>query len=103
MGRRSEGRNFFAAVFQAWRELSVPAMLCFKATTEGWRFPAQDLGGRRQFHLLWWQALGGISAEEHTNIFVHEPGGVIGSHDPRVFDQKPQRIVGGFSSCFSVK
>jgi hypothetical protein len=22
------------------------------------RFPAQDLGGRRRFHLFWWQALG---------------------------------------------
>lgn len=31
-----------------------------------WRFQAQDLGGDRQFHLLGWQALGRISAEEHT-------------------------------------
>jgi hypothetical protein len=46
-----------------------------------WRFPAQDSGGRRQFHLLWSQALGRISAEEHTNIFLDEPGGVIGPQD----------------------
>ena len=46
-----------------------------------WRFPVQDSGGRRQFHLLWWQALGRISAEEHTNIFLYEPGGVICSQD----------------------
>jgi hypothetical protein len=38
-----------------------------------WRFPAQDLGGRRQFHLLWWQALGRISAEEQANIFLYVP------------------------------
>jgi len=35
----------------------------------------------RQFHLLWSQVLGRISAEEHTNIFLDEPGAVIGSQD----------------------
>jgi hypothetical protein len=57
-----------------------------------WRFPAQDSGGRRQFHLLWWQALGRISAEEHTNIFLDEPGGVIGPQDHACV--KAQRRIG---------
>jgi hypothetical protein len=39
------------------------------------RFPAQNWGGRRQFDLLWWQALGRIFAEERSNVFVYEPGG----------------------------
>jgi hypothetical protein len=39
------------------------------------------LGGDRQFHLVRWQSLGGISAEEHAHIFLHEPRGVIGSKD----------------------
>ena len=38
-----------------------------------WPFTDQDLGGDRQFHLVWWQALGGISAEEHAHIFLDEP------------------------------
>ncbi len=67
------------------------------------------MGGQRQVHLHWWQerrltstaglafssprlgrtvtsspalvAGGGyISAEEHTNVFVYEPGGVICTH-----------------------
>jgi hypothetical protein len=45
------------------------------------RFQAQDLGGDRQFHLVRWQSLGGISAEEHAHIFLYEPRGVIGSQD----------------------
>ena len=39
------------------------------------------VGGQRQFHLLWRQVLGGISAEEHANIFLDEPGTVIGPKD----------------------
>jgi hypothetical protein len=55
-------------------------------------FPAQDSGGRRQFHLLWWQALGLIFAEEHSNVFVYEPGVIIGSHDNARFEA--QRCIG---------
>src|ERR1035438_1076275 len=49
-------------------------------------FPAQDSGGRRQFHLFWWQALGGIFAKEHSNVFFYEPGGVISSQDHACFE-----------------
>jgi hypothetical protein len=34
------------------------AMLSSWQRSWDWRLPAQDLGGRRQFHLLWWQPLG---------------------------------------------
>src|ERR1700730_732305 len=54
---------------------------CSRPRRWDWRFPAQDLGGRRQFYLLWWHALWRIFAEEHSNIFLYEPGGVIGSQD----------------------
>jgi hypothetical protein len=33
-----------------------------------WGLPVQDSGGGRQFHFLWWQALGRIFAEEHSII-----------------------------------
>ena len=52
-----------------------------RAATDVLPFTDQHLGGDRQFHLVWWQALGGISAEEHAHIFLYEPRGVIGSQD----------------------
>jgi hypothetical protein len=55
-------------------------------------FQADNLGGQGQFHSLWWQALGRILAEEHSNVFLYEPGGVIGSHDHAGFEA--QRRVG---------
>ncbi len=63
-----------------------------RARWRDWRFPVEDLGGHRQFHLLWGQALGRISAEEHTNIFLDEPGGVIGSQDDACVEA--QRRIG---------
>ena len=50
------------------------------------RFPAQDSGGRRQFRLLWLQALGRIFAEEHPNEFIYESGVIVGSHDHACFE-----------------
>jgi hypothetical protein len=67
-------------------------LCCSRAQGRDWRFPAQNLGGRRQFHLLWWQALGRIFAEEHSNVFLYEPGGVIGSQDHACFEA--QRCIG---------
>jgi hypothetical protein len=68
---------------------STPAKLCCKERGTAIRFYSS--GGQRQFHPLWRQALGCISAEEHPNIFVYEPGGVIGSHDHACFETQ-QRI-----------
>ena len=68
-------------------ECSAPVTLCCsRARRRGCPFQAQDSGGRRQFHLLWWQALGRIFAEEHSNEFVYEPGVIIGSHDHACFE-----------------
>ena len=72
---------------------SAPVTLCCsRARRRVCPFPAQDSGGLRQFHLLWWQALGRIFAEEHSNVFVYEPGVVIGSHDHACFEA--QRCIG---------
>jgi hypothetical protein len=42
--------------------------------------------------LFWWQALGGIFAKEHSNVFLYEPGGVVGSQDHACFEA--QRRIG---------
>ena len=60
--------------------------MLFKGASAGLAFSAQDSGGQRQFHLLWWQALGCIFAEEHSNVFLYEPGGVVGSQDHACFE-----------------
>jgi hypothetical protein len=53
----------------------------FKARTAGLTSSAQNLGGQRQFHLLWSRVLGRISAKEHADIFLYARGGIIGSQD----------------------
>ena len=45
------------------------------------RFQADSSGGQPQFHLLWWQALGRIFAEEGPDELVCQSGIVVGSHD----------------------
>jgi len=55
-------------------------------------FHADNSGGQRQFRWLWWQALGRIFAEEHSNVFLYEPGGVVGSQDHACFEA--QRCIG---------
>ena len=55
-------------------------------------FRADNSGGQRQFHSPWWQALGCIFAEEHSNVFLYEPGGVVGSQDHACFEA--QRCIG---------
>jgi hypothetical protein len=55
-------------------------------------FRADNSGGQRQFHSPWWQALGCIFAEEHSNVFLYEPGGVVGSQDHAGFEA--QRCIG---------
>ena len=53
--------------------LSVPDCCASSPRRTYWPFTDQHLGGDRQFHLVCWQALGGISAEEHAHIFLDEP------------------------------
>jgi hypothetical protein len=55
-------------------------------------FHADNSGGQRRFGSLWGQALGRILAEEHSNVFLHEPGGVVGSQDHACFEA--QRCIG---------
>ena len=55
-------------------------------------FPADNSSSQRQFRSLWWQALGCIFAEEHSNVFLYEPGRVIGSQDHACFEA--QRCIG---------
>ena len=74
------------------RRLRANLMCWSMARRREWGLPAQDLGGRRQLHLLWWHALGRIPAEEHTNVFLYEPGGVVGSQDHACFEA--QRCIG---------
>jgi hypothetical protein len=55
-------------------------------------FQADNSGGHRQSNWLWWYALGRILAEEHSNVFLYEPGGVVGSQDHACFEA--QRCIG---------
>jgi hypothetical protein len=67
-------------------KLSTGDVVLSMARRRDWRFPAQDAGGRRRLHLPWWQALGCIFAEEHSNVFLYEPGGVVGSQNHACFE-----------------
>ena len=49
-------------------------------------FQADNSGRQRQFYSLRWQALGRIFAEEHSNVFLSEPEGVVGSQDHACFE-----------------
>jgi hypothetical protein len=42
--------------------------------------------------LVWWQALGRKLAEEHSNVFLYEPGGVVGPQDHARLEA--QRCIG---------
>jgi hypothetical protein len=63
-----------------------------RARRRDWRFPVQDSGGWRRLYLLGWQALGRKLAEEHANVFVYEPGAVVGSHNHACLEA--QRRIG---------
>lgn len=73
-------------------KLFAATLRCSRARRRVCPFPAQDSGGRRQFHLLWWQALGRVFAEEHSDVFVYEPGVIVSSHDHACFEA--QRNIG---------
>jgi len=73
-------------------KLSTGDVVLSMARRRDWRFPAQDSGGQRQFHLLWWQALGRIFSEEHSDVFLYEPGGVVSSQDHACLEA--QRRIG---------
>jgi hypothetical protein len=82
-------------------DIAEPPTPCWsRPRRRDWHFPAQDLGGRRQFHLLGWQALGQISAKEHADIFLYEPGGVIGSQDHACVEA--QRRIGKWLYDYTV-
>jgi len=49
-------------------------------------FQADNSGGHRQSNWLWWYALGCTFAEEHSNVFLYEPGGVVGSQNHACFE-----------------
>ena len=74
-GRRSDTLIRLSAP----RFIPYRATALFKGATAGLAFSSPKLGGQRHFHSLWWQALRRIFAEEHANVFVYEPGCVIGS------------------------
>jgi hypothetical protein len=55
-------------------------------------FQADNWRGQRRSHPHWWQALGRIFTEEHSNVFLYEPGGVVGSQDHAC--SEAQRCIG---------
>ena len=52
-----------------------------RAARAGLTPSSQGSSGRRQFHLHWGKALRRISTEKHSDVFLYEPGGLIGSRD----------------------
>jgi hypothetical protein len=55
--------------------------LLSRARRRDCRFQADNLGGQPQFHLLWWQALGRILAEEGPGELVCQSGIIVSSHN----------------------
>ena len=73
--------NCLAVMFQARRIIGSGAAAVQGRDGGIGVFQPKTLGGRRQFHLIGWQALGRISAKEHAHIFLDEPRGVVSSQD----------------------